>query len=310
MKRKFIIDTDCGLDDAMAIMMAITQPNVEVLAITCVNGNTCVDNVIVNVFRTLQSCNQLQIPVYKGTGAPIMGKYTFDKPCDFHGSDGFGDVCEPLKCSKIVEKEHAVHILASLIDKYPGEITLVTLGPLTNIALALRLNPSFASNIKEMFVMGGNTEGRGNVTVSAEANFYYDPEAAYIVLNEIQCPITIAPWEMCLKHHMSWEDREKLLSPNTKAANLISLIEHNVKKKSTEYEGYVLCDQFAMAAAISEKSVKSKIGPYHVSCEPQGHYTRGQMIIFLSHESRQNVHIIEYMDMHEVKKLLQIAMNF
>jgi len=118
----------------------------------------------------------------------------------YHGHDGFGDTNhddEPdLKC--VQESEHAVNALVRIVKSHPGEITLVALGPLTNVAMAMRLDSQFASNLKEIYIMGGNTEGKGNITVSAEFNFHSDPEAAYIVLENTRCPTFVASWELCL----------------------------------------------------------------------------------------------------------------
>ena len=118
----------------------------------------------------------------------------------FHGHDGFGDTNhddEPnLKC--VQESEHAVNALVRIVKSNPGEITLVALGPLTNVAMAMRLDSQFASNLKDLYIMGGNTEGKGNITVSAEFNFHSDPEAAFIVLENTRCPTFIASWELCL----------------------------------------------------------------------------------------------------------------
>ncbi|VDI65702.1 uridine nucleosidase [Mytilus galloprovincialis] len=156
---KMIIDVDTGVDDASAIMLALSRPEVEVVAITCVNGNVAIDDVCRNTLRVLKVCNRLDIPVYKGAEKSILGEG--ERASHYHGNDGLGDAQnhEPVDIT-MIKMEHAVNALLRLVNENPGEITLVALAPLTNIALALRLDPDFGSKLKEVFIMGGNIEGK------------------------------------------------------------------------------------------------------------------------------------------------------
>ena len=132
-----------------------------------------------------------------------------ENPKHFHGIDGFGDAAHEEEADlSSLQTEHAVNALVRLVKENPGQITLVALGPLTNVAMAMRMDAEFASNLKAMYIMGGNTEGVGNITVSAEFNFHSDPEAAFIVLSNVRCPTYIAPWELCLlKTSLEWVNK-------------------------------------------------------------------------------------------------------
>lgn len=298
--RKVIIDTDCGLDDAMAIMLALAEPEVEVLAITCVFGNTKVDKVVVNVSRVLDSCDR-KVKIYKGCCDPLLGDYTFEGPEDYHGEDGFGDVPDLPVPAVSVETEPAALALVKFVDAYPGQVTIVALGPLTNIALAVRLKPSFGQNVKELFLMGGNVEGLGNATSSAEANFWCDPEAAFVVLREMECPTILVPWETCLKHSITWERRRQLLDVDSKRAKLIATIEHKVEEKSQGLPGYVLCDQFAMAAMLYPEAVIGEVlRDRKVTVELAGRRTRGQMMTVVDRANddvKSSVQVIKSINM-------------
>ncbi|WAR30402.1 URH2-like protein [Mya arenaria] len=171
-QRKLLIDTDAGVDDAQAILMALKSPDVDVIGITCVAGNVDAMQVGKNVLRVLQVVNRLDVSV----------DY-------YHGSDGLGDVPDPEAPDKsLIQSEHAVNALIRLSKKYKGELSLVCLAPLTNIAMGLRLDPGLGPRLKHW---------KGNITVAAEFNFYFDPEAAYVVLNQLKAPITIVTWETC-----------------------------------------------------------------------------------------------------------------
>ncbi|RWS02002.1 inosine-uridine preferring nucleoside hydrolase-like protein [Dinothrombium tinctorium] len=209
----FIIDTDAGVDDAVAIMMALDlmsqakNSDKKLLGITCCAGNTKVDKVARNVHLTLKIMRRMDIKIFKGCHCSIMNKY---ESYYYFGSDGLGNMVhkyEPLDVK--VEQEHAVNALIKFVKEYPKQVSIVCIGPLTNIALASRIEPKFFELTKSLLIMGGNIDGLGNATAAAEFNFYYDPEAVDIVLTNVQCPITILPWELAYRTHISWCVLEK-----------------------------------------------------------------------------------------------------
>src|SRR5208283_975943 len=171
--RDFLIDTDTASDDAVAIIMALMAPDVRVLGLTTVAGNVALEQATRNALFTAEICGS-DVPVYKGAGAPLVR--ALRDAHWFHGADGFGDQNYPPP-KRAPESEHAVDAMLRLSRENPG-LTLVTLGPLTNIALALARDPALAERIGRCVVMGGAPCCEGNVTPAAEYNIWVDPEAA------------------------------------------------------------------------------------------------------------------------------------
>src|SRR5579863_8137827 len=189
--RHFLIDTDTASDDAVALVMALRHPDVQVEAITVVAGNVPVDQGLQNALYTVELCGK-QVPVYRGMAAPLLRPLGTAQ--DVHGVDGLGDIGLPL-IGRTPATGHAVDILRETIHRYAGEITLVALGPLTNIAMALLLEPSLALEVKECIVMGGTMRGYGNITPVAEYNIWADPEAAKVVFTS-SLPVKVVDWSI------------------------------------------------------------------------------------------------------------------
>jgi purine nucleosidase len=187
-----IIDTDTASDDAVAIMMALQWPDVEVEAITVVFGNVSVEQGSINARYTVELCGK-ETPVYEGARRGILREPSFAHW--FHGNDGMGNMNYPAP-KRAAEREHAIDELIRRFGEAPGEITLLTLGPLTNIALALLKEPRLAEWVKECWVMGGNANVVGNVTPAAEFNIWCDPEAANIVFHS-GMKLLMVGWEHC-----------------------------------------------------------------------------------------------------------------
>ena len=175
--RRFLIDTDTASDDAVALVMALRHPEVRVEAITVVAGNVPVEQGVQNALYTVELTGT-DVPVYQGMGAPLLRPH--ESAQHVHGSDGMGDINLDLY-GRTPAPEHATDVLQEFINRYPGETTLVTLGPLTNVALALLRDPSLASKVRNCVIMGGTGRGHGNVTPVAEYNIWVDPEAAHRV---------------------------------------------------------------------------------------------------------------------------------
>ncbi|KAG8228830.1 hypothetical protein J437_LFUL008326 [Ladona fulva] len=216
--RKVIIDVDPGADDGMAILLmtsklAKRERGINVIAITCVSGNTGIDNAVANTLKVLKTAGRLDIPVYKGANRPLLRNSTSD---NFFGQDGFGDFYyeDAPKPKKYLQKEHAVLAMIRLVSQYPGEVTLLATGPLTNVALALKLYPNFIKDLKRLVVLGGSVNGVGNVKPALEFNFYFDPEAANIVLSAATKPICLVPWETVKdRTRISMDWRQNIMGP-------------------------------------------------------------------------------------------------
>lgn len=193
--RKIIIDTDTASDDAVAIITALREKSIKVLAITTVAGNVDVERATENALIAIEKAKTYAPPVYKGLSKPLIKEQVEAK--DIHGKDGLGNTnFHPNKLK--AEREHAVKAILRIIQENPYEIELVTLGPLTNIAYAYLLAPEIMRKLKSITLMVGNgIEGGGNITEFAEFNAYADPDALKIVM-EIDVPQVILGWDVAI----------------------------------------------------------------------------------------------------------------
>ena len=203
MPRKIIIDTDPGIDDSMAIFYALNSPEIELLGLTTIFGNASTEICTTNALRLLEIAGRSDIPVYRGAEKPISSELR-GSPDFVHGPDGQGDSnLSPPKTS--VQDETALEFLHKTIQDNPGEVTLVPIGPLTNIAELFIHDSSIDQDIKEIILMGGNAISEGNATPTAEANIINDPEAADIVFSA-NCEISMVGLDVTNKVFMSKEE--------------------------------------------------------------------------------------------------------
>ncbi|XP_053167032.1 inosine-uridine preferring nucleoside hydrolase-like [Hemicordylus capensis] len=319
MKKLLLIDADCGVDDAQAIMMALASPRVEVLGITCCYGNTLLENTCRNALRVLRICNKLQIPVFAGASAPILGGPLLG--ASFHGKDGLGDAPDPsAPGQELLQKEHAVNAILRIVNERPGQVSLVAIGPLTNLALAVKMDPTLPKKLRSLFIMGGNTESRGNITICGEFNFVTDPEAAYIVLNDYTCPTYIAAWEFTCSSLLPWDFYHEWVNQDTEKAKFMKKITaHSLQVSESHKEtpgkrewasGFVSCDSYAMAAAIDENFITeaSVIG---VSVELNGSLTRGMMVMDWTDKLKKEhkAIVIKKCDLGKFQELMMAALK-
>ncbi|XP_052811196.1 inosine-uridine preferring nucleoside hydrolase-like isoform X2 [Mya arenaria] len=280
MKRKLIIDVDTGVDDAQAIMLALSQPEIDVLAITCVSGNVHLDLVCTNTLKVLAACGRLDIPVYRGADRALVGGNFRSTHC--HGDDGLGDAETQVDISGFqIQKEHAVDTILRLVNQYPGEITLVTLAPLTNIALALRMDPSLGQKLAAVTIMGGNSQGRGNITLCGEFNFAVDPDAAYTVLHELNVPPTVVPWDanLCETTCYPWDWFDRWIETDTPKGHFMkAFVQTPAQRERETMPFYRSCDLNAMATVIDPEVIAQKQEVF-VTVELAGNYTRGMMVV-------------------------------
>ncbi len=196
MPRPIILDVDAGVDDALAILLALASPEVDVIGITTVSGNAHVDNCTRNVLRILSFVQEgKRPPVFKGESAPLVKELYM--AAAVHGEDGLGDLGDdyyPGLDWDLLSDTHAVQALADMAAEKPGEVTIVATGPVTNVALAIRQFPDKMSQAAEIVIMGGAVDAPGNIEplFAAEFNTYVDPEALYVLL-ESGIPLTFVP---------------------------------------------------------------------------------------------------------------------
>lgn len=298
---RLMIDTDAGIDDAQAIMLALAHPGVDIEAITTVCGNVSLDKVIANVFTTLDVFER-DIPVYAGAGAPMVAGWSPESL--WHGEDGLGNFPNRPPTQRHIEAEHAALALVRLANAYPGELTLVALAPLTNIALAVQLDPSFPRKIRDFVFMGGTIAAHGNTDhITAEWNIFCDPEAAYITLKAFPHARMVS-WETTLDHPMAWAKVEPLFGESYRAARFFKTMCDYFMTPQAERQAmpfFLLPDPLAMAVALEPDAILESMTRY-VTVELHGTHTRGQTII--DHRGRlgqpPNVEIVTSIDMDRV----------
>lgn len=206
---KIIIDTDPGIDDAQAIAFALAHPEIELLGLTSVFGNAAVEVTTENALRILEVFGQPVVPVAAGASDPLVLE-RFPAPDFVHGKDGMGNLNLTPAKSKAVS-ESAAEFIVKTANEHPGELSLVAIGPLTNIALAVRLDPTLPEKVKELVIMGGTVSEPGNVTPLAEANFINDPHAADELLAH-DWPLTIIGLDVTLQTLLTDRDLDVLKS--------------------------------------------------------------------------------------------------
>jgi pyrimidine-specific ribonucleoside hydrolase len=264
-----VLDVDTGVDDALAILLATRSPALDVRAITCVAGNTQIDNVVTNTLKVLDAAGAGDIPVARGADRPLVEPARHAR--HVHGEDGMADLGLPASERRPVD-EHAVELLHRTLTAQES-LTLVTLAPLTNIALLLRTYPVVASNLERIVVMGG-TAVVGNATASAEFNVRHDPEAAAIVFSA-GVPITMYGLDVFYQPTIDVPTSARLAASSEPAAQLAGrLLEHQIGRYRG---GGSLGDAGAVASVIDPDGLHTERHPVRI--ELGGAFTRGQTVV-------------------------------
>jgi purine nucleosidase len=276
MTRTLLIDTDGGSDDVVALIMALRSPEVRVAAITTVAGNVPVEQATQNVLYTAELCGA-QIPVYVGAARPLVQE--LETAQWFHGKDGLGDHGYAPK-SRQAETTRAADAIIHTVLANPG-IEIVTLGPLTNLALAIRREPKIVQAIGRFVVMGGAPCCEGNVTPSAEFNIWVDPEAAKIVFRA-GLPIEMVGWHLCRgTAALNTQDIEKILALRTPLAEFVvrcNSVAAEAYRVQTGEIGISLPDPITMAIALRPELCASSSWHY-VDIEMASQLTRGMTVV-------------------------------
>lgn len=200
MPKKIIIDTDPGVDDAMAILLALKSSELELVGLTTIFGNVYTDLATQNALRLVELVGRPDIPVAHGAELPLL--VSLESVADFvHGRDGLGHIYLPPPQGRAIDRP-AAQFIVDMVMAQPGEITLVPIGPLTNLALALALEPRLAENVAEVVIMGGAATVNGNVTPAAEANIINDPHAADVVFTA-SWPVTMVGLDVTMQTIMT-----------------------------------------------------------------------------------------------------------
>ena len=274
--RHFLIDTDTASDDAVALLMALREPEIHVEVITVVAGNCPLDTCVKNALVTAERAGTYTPPVYAGMAKPLMRPLF---TAEFvHGDDGMGNMDLPEPGVQ-KQPEHALDAIIQMAARYAGELEVVTLGPLTNLALAILKEPAICEQIKQVTIMGGSGSGPGNITPVAEFNFFVDAEAAQIVIAS-GMKKAIVGWDVCYDEtFINRSDMQRLNALSPLGAFAVrcnkNLVEFN---KNWDKDGFDLPDPTAVVSAVYPEIISNQFDAYSY-VEYQSEYGYGQYVI-------------------------------
>ncbi len=271
--KKIILDTDPGTDDALALMLALNSPELDVRAITVVPGNVTAAMGLDNATRMVSLANRCDIPIAAGAQHPLFQKLITAE--FWHGKNGLANIELPASKCK-VDGRFGPDLIIELIHASPHDITLVPVGPLTNIALAVEKDPSIVPLVKEVILMGGSISG-GNVNAASEANIYNDPEAAQIVF-QAGWPLTMVGLEVGNKALFTHKYLDVLGRTHGPIIVFIFSIAKYLVDLSATFgaPGSPMYDPSAVAVAIDSTLVKTQ--EMHVDVETRGEFTQGETV--------------------------------
>lgn len=304
----WIIDTDAGVDDCQALVLAFSSPLIEVIAITTLAGNVDLPSVLKNTAETLKVCGQSHVPYHVGAERPLIS--TLVTAGNIHGGDGLNNYwnTHTAEAHPAPSSKNAVEAIIEYANMYRGQISIVTIGPLTNLALAVAIDPELPQKFNRVLVMGAAVHGKGNRTICSEFNVWCDPEASFIVFDRFPL-LEIVPWETCIapENQFSIDFLNEYTSGVTQQGEFIKSITKVQHNKSTVF----FCDPITLAIAIDPSIVlKSTLTEGHI--ELSGKHTRGMSVINWKksdeHEvnsgaKKPNLLIAELLDIEKIKQL-------
>ncbi|MHB1090748.1 MAG: nucleoside hydrolase [Ilumatobacteraceae bacterium] len=277
MPRPFFIDTDTASDDAVALIIALRHPDVNIVGIGIVAGNVPLEMGIQNALYTAEMCGS-SVPIYRGADRPLVRELATAQ--NVHGNDGMGDIGLPL-CGRIPADGNATDALIAAANAYAGELTLVTLGPLTNIADALQRDPTLPKKIARCVVMGAAVDHIGNVTPVAEFNMWCDPHAVEIVLAS-GMNLEFVGWDISRKYAVVSPAQERAIraigTPLAEFSIDIQRVVVEFCANETHIDGFDLPDPIAMAYAING-NIATEVRDLYLTVETQGSYAFGMVVM-------------------------------
>lgn len=275
---RFIVDTDTAGDDVTSLLIGLLWPGVSIEAITVCAGNIELDMCVRNALYTTEVTGRTKVPVYAGADKPLRRDLVTAHYV--HGADGMGNSNFPAP-TKAAESTPAPQRIVELVNESPGELEIIAQAPLTNIALALRVDPELPSKVRRLWVMGGANNFVGNITPAAEFNFYVDPEAAKEVL-AAGFEVTLVPWDVCVRDGVL--DRQEL-GPIAELGTELSRFYLDVNRAVSAFmlrehgiEGISHPDAVMMAMAI-DRSVIDETRRCFVDVETDSELTRGYSLV-------------------------------
>ena len=253
-KIPLLIDTDPGVDDALALLMAFADARHDVVALTIAAGNVGLDHTVRNALKLCEVIGREDVPVFAGSPDPLL--HPALDAAHVHGRDGYGDVGLPPPVRQ-AEAENAALAILRLSHEHDGQLMLVMLGPLTNLALALKLDPTLPRRIGHIVVMGGALTCHGNITPVAEFNIAFDPEAAHVVFSAFP-QVRVSDWEATVAHGLPLPQAETWLAADTQQARFYELISRKTRALSEDAKGdrWYTADALAMAWALNPEAAQ------------------------------------------------------
>lgn len=303
---KWIIDTDPGIDDASAIITAVNSGALDILGITSVHGNVGLNHTTRNALKLVELMGG-DVPVYQGTSRPILQQR--EHAAEYHGENGFGNTLLP-EPGIAPQDQHAVDFIIESTKKH--EVSLLTLGPLTNVALAIAKERELEKRIKQIVMMAGTSRARGNTSPLAEFNIFADPEAAAVVF-ESGIPIIMVPWETCLDTVFGSEVIVRIRRSSTEVGKAFAqAMEYSVGRTKAYLgsEVLLLCDLLAACAAIDPTVITQQLNA-KVTVETGGRFSRGLTVIDerMDDGSKPNASIALACDRAKIENMFLDAIN-
>ncbi len=296
MKRKIIIDTDPGHDDAMALMLAIKSDQFDIQAVTTICGNSTVENTTRNARYVLDILNRIDIPVFSGAKKPLERPLIQAVVHGKSGLDGIDPANKPKLTADAVEK------IISIVKANPDEITIIALGPLTNIAKAILQDPETMKRIKGIVMMGGAIKVPGNKNRVAEFNIFVDPEAADTVF-KFSVKKTLIPLDACNKVQLSLDDFKKITNSVLREV-LLKMVKPYMENiyKDEGIKAAMMYDPLTIYYLLNSKACKTSI--YNIEIETKGELTRGMTVadLRIKNTFSPNVTVVEQINEEEFKK--------
>ena len=301
-----LIDTDPGVDDALAILMAFNDQRHEVVGLTIAAGNVGLQHTVANALKLCEVA-EVDVPVYAGCATPLL--HPARDAAYVHGRDGFGDTGY-APATRQPGSEHAAPAILRLSHEHAGRLLLVALGPLTNLALALKLDPTLPTRVARCVVMGGAVTAHGNITPAAEFNIAFDPEAAHIVFAAFP-HIDLCDWEATLEHGLLHADVDRWLAAASPRARFYESISRQTRAWAGERRGdrWHSADGLAMAFALVPEGAR-ETAERPLAVETEGRHARGATVIDWRREGGQpdNVRILQRYDQARFEALIEAAL--
>ncbi|GFR94736.1 pyrimidine-specific ribonucleoside hydrolase RihB [Elysia marginata] len=280
---------------SVAIFLASSRPDIDLMAINCVAGNVSVLNACENTLRVLKACGREDVHVCRGAEKSLLGQ--------LGKSENLPGIAWTRKVEGNIQAEHSVSYLIRCVNENPGEISLICLGPLTNLALALRLDPLVVTNLRELIIVGGNIEGQGDVSLCSEQNFLFDPEAAHMVLQEVQNAFVL-PYEVSQRHKIPFKPFITWLNAGSDISNFLieSVTQEELQQQAKT--GVTSPELFAVAIVIDASILLEKEKLY-ATVELTGHYSRGLMILDKRNQlgKEANIFVLKNLDLGKTQAL-------